>query len=151
MFLNFLRGKARQQPQDQPSVNPIDPVAAHLQAMGYDLTPYGATVALLEVESGYNAVEAASHIALTTMALDVREAGDDIERLLGFVPHGRALLEVLTEYKDQEAMHPTQWQNDANALVRVITVDEHQEEWIKKILSDPVAGKERLANSRIQQ
>jgi hypothetical protein len=65
--------------------NPISRVAEHLRVMGYDLTRYGAGVALLQFESGYNEVETASHIAHTTLAFDVREAGDDIDKLLGFV------------------------------------------------------------------
>ena len=117
--------------------------------MGYDLTPYGAGVALLELESGYNAVETASHLSLTTLALDVREAGSDVGKLTRFLPHAMALLEVLKSYKDKGMMNPTQWQNDANAIYRVSTVDERQEEWIEKVLSDPIAGKERVATNRI--
>lgn len=123
-------------------------VEAHLKGMGYDLTPYGAGVAVLELESGYNAVETASHISLTTLALDVREAGTDIEKLMRFGPHAMALLESLKSYRDKGRMKPAQWQNDANAIVRVSTVDECQEEWLEKVLSDPIAGKERLATMR---
>ena len=47
-------------------------------------------------------------------------------------------------------MSPTLWQNDANAIIGVSYVDEHQEGRIDKILDDPVAGKERLATSRIK-
>lgn len=129
--------------------NDIDSVAYHLQMMGYDLLPYGAGVAQAELSSGYNAVETASHIAFTTMARDVKEAGDDIMALAAFMPHGKALLELLKEYKDKKLMNPTQWENDARAIYHIVTVDEHQLEWIEKILSDPIAGKERLAKSRI--
>lgn len=121
----------------------------HLRQMGYDLLPYGFAVAQLELESGYNAVETASHIAHTTIALDVKEAGEDIMELMAFVPHGMALLEVLKKHKDKGQMNPTQWANDAQAVFQVIQVDENQIEWIDKILSDPIAGKERLAVSRI--
>jgi hypothetical protein len=48
--------------------------------MGYDLTAYGTAVAVLEVQSGYSVVETASHIALTTMALDIKSAEQDFER-----------------------------------------------------------------------
>jgi hypothetical protein len=140
--------KVSEKPQDGGD-NPIGAVEVHLNNMGYDLTPYGAGVALLELESGYNAVETASHISLTTLALDVKDAGTNIEKLMRFMPHAMALLEVLKSYKDKGMMHPTQWQNDTNAIWRVSTVDEHQEEWIEKVLSDPIAGKERLATSRV--
>jgi hypothetical protein len=36
------------------------------------------------------------------------------------------------------------------ALFRISIVDEHHQEWIDKVLNDPVAGKERLANRRIK-
>lgn len=130
--------------------NPIDLVSKYLKVMGYDLTPYGAGVALLEVQSGYSEVEAASHIALTTMALDIKTVGTDIVKLVSFVPHAHALLEVLKSYKDQNMMNPAQWQNDTNAILRISSIDEHQEEWLGKVLSDPIAGKERLAISRIK-
>jgi hypothetical protein len=146
MFGFFKRRKKRSIDSD----NPIHRVETHLQVMGYDLTPYGAGVALLELESGYNEVETASHIAHTTLALDVKEAGTDILKLAGFLPHGMALLEVLKDYKDHGLMNPTQWQNDSTAVFRIVNVDQHQEEWIAKILSDPVAGKQRLATSRIK-
>ena len=129
--------------------NDLDAVEYHLQKMGYDLLPYGAGVAQAELLSGYNAVETASHIAFTTLARDVEKVGDDILALASFIPHGKALLELLKEYKDKKLMNPTQWDNDARAIYHVITVNEHQLEWIDKILSDPIAGKERLATSRI--
>jgi len=135
--------------ESMENTNPIDSVAKHLRVMGYDLTPYGAGVALLEIQSGYNEVETASHIALTTMALDIRGAGKSAKKLISFFLHGHSLLKVLKNYKDQNMMHPAQWQNDSNAVFRLSTIDENQEEWLEKILSDPIAGKERLATSRI--
>ena len=131
------------------SGNPIEHIATHLRVMGYDLTHYGAVVALLEFESGYNEVETASHIAYTTMALDIREAGYDIRLLMQFVSHAWSLLEILKEYKDKKMINPTQWQNDTTAIYHISAIDSQQEEWIEKILSDPISGKERLANSRI--
>lgn len=132
------------------TVNDLNAVEEHLEIMGYDLLPYGFAVAQAEMVSGYNAVETASHIAFTTMALDVKEARDNILSLMAFLPHGQGLLEVLKEYKDKQMMNPTQWANDARAIQHIITVDEHQAEWIENILSDPIAGKERLAKSRIK-
>lgn len=129
--------------------NPIGAVEVHLKKMGYELTPYGVGLALIELKSGYNAVETASHISLTTLARDLREAGTNIKKLASLLPQTMHLLAVLKEYKDQGMMHPTQWQNDATAIWHVSAVDEHQEEWIDRILSDPIAGKERLATSRI--
>lgn len=132
MFGLFRRWK-----REQASSEPIARVAAHLEAMGCKLTPYGAGVALLGSRSGYSDVETASHIALTTMARDIKEAGTDIAKLIAFVPHGRAILEMLKEYKDAGMMHPTQWQNDSNASYGIMMINEHQQDWVNQILSDP--------------
>ena len=126
-------------------------VDKHLKVMGYKLTSYGAGVALLGMNSGYNEVETASQIALTTMALDINNAGSDIVQLASFVPHAHALLEILRNYKDSGMMHPTQWKNDTNAIFRICTVDKYQKEWVEKILSDPIAGRNRLAFSLIAE
>ena len=129
--------------------NPIAEVATHLRRMGYDLTPLGAGVAAAGMMSGYNSVETASHIALATLALDAKEAGEDIGKLMEiFTVAMTHHLAVLKEYKDKGMMNPDLWKNDANAVARVSTVDEHQEEWIEKVLSDEMAGKGRLAERR---
>jgi hypothetical protein len=145
-----MLGLFRRRKREQPSSDPLDQVAAHLEAMGYKLTPYGAGVALLGTESGYSVVETASHIALATMARDIKEAGTNVAKLIAFMPHAGAILELLKEYRDAGMMHPTQWQNDANAFYRIMKIDEHQKEWVAQILSDPVAGKERLATRCIK-
>jgi hypothetical protein len=85
-------------------------VIKHLQVMGYNATPYGIDVALVLLQEGYNDVEAAMHIAHVVLARDVRAAGDDIDKLTGYVPHGMVLLHVLKEYKDGGAIRPALWE-----------------------------------------
>jgi hypothetical protein len=144
MFGSWLKRRAQLK-----SVREATAVGEHLKIMGYDLTGYGAAVALLEVQSGYSAVETASHIALTTMALDIKSAEQDLERLMRIHSHAMALLKVLKEYRDKKMMRDSMCQNDATAVYHIATIDGQQGDWIDKILSDPIAGKERLANSRI--
>lgn len=126
-----------------------DEVERHLEVMGYDLLPYGAAVAMADLSSGYNAVETASHLAFTTMARDIRKSGEGALALMAFQRHGAALLDVLKEYKDRGMMNPTQWQNDSRAIIGITTVNGEQSQWLDTVLSDPVAGKERLAKSRL--
>jgi hypothetical protein len=144
-MIEFLKRKQPPKPTDAA----LGEVLKHLRIMGYDPTPYGIGVALLSLQSGYNRVEIASHLAHVTLARDVREALGDFVKLISYHTHGMALLEVLKQYKDARAMHPTQWQNDARAIMGIITIDTEQEAWLSKVLSDPVAGKERVATSRV--
>ena len=83
------------------------------------------------------------------MVLDVREVGDDITKLAVLALHGKAIVDVLYETEFQKQMNPGQWQSDVNAFGKISIPSESQMDWVEKVLSDPLAGKSRLANSRI--
>ena len=131
------------------SENTLPEVEKFLIDLGYDLTPYGAAVALAEVVSGYSCLETASHLALTTLALDAQEAGLDIQIHLKLATHGRAIIDVLNRLRASNPMREMQFKNDVRAIMGVSIVDKGQRNWIEKVLSDPISGKERLAHSRI--
>lgn len=124
-------------------------VGKYLSEMGYQLTAYGISVAILELKSGYSEAETASHIALTTLALDVRKAGNDVIKLFSYLPQAEKLLIILKGYKEQGLMCQKLWKNDSVAIWNVVKIDKQQNEWIEKILKDPIAGKERLAYSTL--
>lgn len=151
LFNNYRSDHSAPKKKADASSEDLSEISTYLRVMGYDLTNYGAGVALAERASGYSKAEVASHIAHVTLALDVKEAGSDPLRLTRLAAHGRALLDVLKSYKDDGLMHPTQWQNDSRAVIGIATVNKEQLEWIEKVLSDPIAGKCRLATSRITQ
>ena len=129
--------------------DPLERVENIVRHLGYDLLPYGIGVAKLELESGYREMEIASHIALTTLALDIRESGNDIERFGALALHGKSICRVLNEANKNKMMNPNQWQSDVNAVVKISIPSEEQLQWIDKVLSDPIAGKQRLAKSQI--
>lgn len=58
--------------------------------MSYDLLPYS-----WSSFGKTNELETTSHIALTTMALDIKEAGRGITSLMAFLPNGMELLKIL--------------------------------------------------------
>lgn len=120
-------------------------VSLHVESMGYTLTDAGAAVALLECMNGYSEYQAASHIAHVTLARDAQEAGDDLMKLVQLPLHARHILAVLNRFKAAGVMSDEHCQQDAHAALRLSTLDQYQAEWIAKVLSDPIAGKERLA------
>jgi len=127
--------------------NPIGIVASILEKLGFNMTKYGAGVALSSLYSGYSAMEAASFIALATFAEDARLAGDDIRKVMMLLCHAQAVIDVLKNAPAQGLMRESIFRNDATAMIRVTTIDPHQEEWIARVLSDEMlAGKERVAN-----
>lgn len=146
---NYFEDKERFNQSDLVNNDILKIVEKYLNKMGYDLLPYGAEVALMELESGYSPAEAASHIALTTMALDFKQAEDNFDKLITLTAHSMEILKILKILKDTGQMHPAQWKNDTNALWQVAQIDKDQIDWVNKILDDPISGKERLANSKV--
>lgn len=126
----------------------IDDVAKHLKIMGYDLNDYGIGAAYALLSSNYSSVEASSAIALTTMALDIKET-QNIMSLIKISHHGMLLVEALTDYKSKKLMHPSQYLNDVKAIKSIMSVNEQQLANVDDILDDPILGKERVAISRI--
>ncbi|ESZ27974.1 MULTISPECIES: hypothetical protein [unclassified Mesorhizobium] len=118
--------------------------------LGVDITPYGAGVALLSLESGYSEAETASHFAVVTLARDIREAGFDIEKIVRFAPIAMATLECLKELKDRGLMREEIWQNDTTAIGKIAFPSPDTHSWIERVLSDPTVARDRVAVSRIQ-
>lgn len=118
--------------------------------LGVDITPYGAGVALLSLESGYSEAETASHFAVVTLARDVREAGFDIEKIMRFAPIAMATLECLKELKDRGLMREEIWQNDTTAIGKIAFPNPDTHSWIERILSDATVAHDRVAVSRIR-
>ena len=146
---NYLQESDEVNQSDSDMYEAIELVEMHLKRMGYDLLPRGFGVAWISLESGYSTAETASHIAFTTMALDVKESKDDIDKLAFLALCGKKILLLLKEFKDSGEMHPAQWQNDSNALSHIVNLDKDQLDWVNTILADPISGKERLAVSMV--
>lgn len=143
--------KEKTQPPEPIGAGRIVEVIGHLQRLGFDITPCGERVALREIEGGSSDVGVASHVALVTMALDIKEVGSDIFLLMQFGPRAVAIAKVLNDYKDRGLLTEAQWNSVTNALRHLVNVNPEQVPWIEKILSDPIAAEGRLAKSRFSE
>lgn len=135
----------KQKDPKQFSIADVEKLTSHL---GLDLTRYGAGVALLSLESDYSPAETASQLALATIAHDMKEQ-PDVEKVMEISVRGYAVLECLKKFKDNGLMRESIWANDATAIAKIINPSPETEEWIDRVLSDPVVGRERVAVSRV--
>lgn len=130
-------------------IKDLSTVESLVRQLGYDLNRFGRACAIMSLKSGYSHAETASHLALTTFALDVKEADYDLMMLISLGSHARAMMEVLSEFKDAGLMPEDIYQTDVNTLYYLSRMGEQQLEWVERVLSHPVAGKERVAISRL--
>lgn len=126
---------------------PFKKINIYLFNFGYKLTDYGIAVSIFELMSEYTEAEIAMHIALITLALDMKEAGNDILKMMTIFFKSRRTLIILNEYQKEGLIRQELWENDSLAIYKVGSIDEMQKEWIDKVLSDPIVGKKRLAVS----
>lgn len=145
----LLQGEAPKQEtgEDEERLENVRKITHHL---GYDLTRYGYAFSLISLGSGYNEFATATQIALVTLATDIRAAGHDITKLMSFMPHTMAMIDIMKDWKDRGVLPQAIFENDGRAMVKVATVSPEQNEWIDNVLADPVSTAERLANCRLE-
>jgi hypothetical protein len=146
----FLRSSSvlDSEASDQSKINrsgELNKVISSLGQLGYRISAYGVGVAILSLESGHSPCETASHMALVTLARDARDAGLDIAQLAILVPRATSMISVLIEFKNAGLIRESLFKNDARAILGVVMVDEHQEDWISLVLSDPILAGRRVA------
>jgi hypothetical protein len=144
MFGRLFRRKSPKQ-----EANPADLAEDVLAPLGFKLRPYGVGVVIATTVSGYSVHEAVSLVALVTLAREADEADHDPIRLMGLMMFGSLVTRELAAIAKKGLIRPEVWRHDLEALLGVCQVDAQQEKWIKKVLSDPIAGKERLADVTI--
>ncbi|WP_434052604.1 MAG: hypothetical protein RDA78_25715 [Roseibium sp.] len=132
-------------------LEPLREVSKLVFQLGNDITEYGCGVALLSLESGYSVAETASHITVVSFARNVKRAADEanLEATMKLASVGLATSEMLKEMKDSGAIRQEIWENDVNAIMKMMTPSEEAIEYAEKVLSDPVSSKEPVAKSRI--
>lgn len=145
----FVLSKRRKdQDSDAPSNDALTEISALVKHMGYDLTPFGAAVALASVENGYSRAETASHLTVVSFARDAKEA--DAETVLTKLPFvGAAILRILEKLHDEGNFRRELWENDAGAIAKMMLNEPGRDELIELVLSDEMALKGAFATSRL--
>lgn len=123
-------------------------VEAALYRLGYKINFYGIGITRFSFVSGYSPCETASHLALSTLALDIKEGFPDIRKMMRPVPNASAMFHILVDFKNAGLMREELVENDARAIFHVITPGKHQLTWISQVLSDPLIAQNRVANLR---
>lgn len=150
-FLNRIDSEVALKECEKPAIGDafLDELSEVMRKLGYNLSPYGAGVALASHLSGYSLVETASFLALSTLARDAREAGHDISKYFALVAHAKAIIDLLSTLRGKELIREEIFQNDARAMLKVTVPSPEQAEWIHRVLSDPLTSQERVAESRL--
>ncbi|MEP6355297.1 MAG: hypothetical protein ABJ081_01285 [Hyphomicrobiales bacterium] len=129
--------------KSQKFTKELEQVTELTKRIGCTLTPYGAGVALLSLQSDYSPAETTSLIAVVTIAHAAQN--NDVEDLVELATKGYSVLEHLKEWKDKGLMRKDIWKNDSTAIGKIIFVNSDTQEWIDRVLSDPINTEDDLA------
>lgn len=92
--------------------------------------------ALTEIMSGYTAEEAVMHSYLFDIALQVKMADEDIEKIMAIFSSIVPVLEIFKKWKDSGLIKEDLWKNDTRAIYKVAVLDPSQPEWLEVVLRD---------------
>jgi hypothetical protein len=100
LWLTDAESCVDQKQSEEPgeTVSDITQVQEVLKELGYDMTPYGAGVALVSAGSGYSHAETASYLALATLALDAKEGENDVIKTMQLLSHARAMVSRAVQF-----------------------------------------------------
>ncbi len=124
----------------------LDDSIKFLEELGYRATPHGTGIILAQLMSECSPAEAALYVAINTLALDIVEFENDLDKLMGSGIHCLAILKLIKSYKERGLIRESEWENSARGLYHLMTIDKNQMKWCQNILSDPVVGDHRLAH-----
>lgn len=129
------------------NASPIEQLRQHLKKMAYELTDDGQQLAQQKLNEGLDPVSLSVRIAYTTMAYDLSQTGAAATALLRFRPQAADILNILQEYKQHDLLSEADWQEAQALIIAISAINEQQEATVKKVLSDPMFGGQRLARS----
>lgn len=128
-----------------PPTTPMESVKQTLREMEYELAEDGIAAAQVKLDSGMEPVEIAAWLAVISMAYQLKHAGAAATGVLRFRPQAADLLEKVTTLKEDGHLETARWQELHDAIIGISSINEHQAQWIDKVLSDPLAQSGPLA------
>lgn len=127
-------------------VEELNFINEHLESCGYQLSPHGATVALMLMESDYSKEESLSYIGLIALAQDMISSGKGINDMLNVSKRGKLLIEIVANLYKNGMIRDELYLNDTSAIKSITFIEENYDDIINLVInSDPHANADRIA------
>ncbi|HBR2909553.1 TPA: hypothetical protein L9R01_003873 [Klebsiella pneumoniae] len=122
-------------------------IHGHLESCGYQLSPHGAAVALMLMESDYSKEESLSYLGLIALAQDMISSGKGINDILNVSKRGKCLIEIIGNLHKNGLIRYELYLNDISAIKSITFIEENYGDIIKLVInSDPHANADRVAD-----
>ncbi|HEN5180794.1 TPA: hypothetical protein U6I94_001225 [Klebsiella pneumoniae] len=127
-------------------VEELNFINEQLESCGYQLSPHGAAVALMLMDSDYSKEESLSYIGLIALAQDMISSGKGINDMLNVSKRGKLLIEIVANLYSNGMIRDELYLNDTSAIKSITFIEENYDDIINLVInSDPHANADRVA------
>ncbi|MDQ9401631.1 hypothetical protein [Serratia marcescens] len=127
-------------------VEELNFIQSMLEKCGYKLSPHGAAVSLMLMDSDYNKEETLSYVGLIALAQNMRTAGDGMVNIMQATGRGAKLAAIIKNLHDYGYIRTELFNNDISAISRLTNLDADHKAMIGVVLgSDPHADADDVA------
>lgn len=127
-------------------VEELNFIQSMLEKCGYQLSPHGAAVSLMLMDSDYNKEETLSYVGLIALSQNMRTAGDGMINIMQAVGRGTKLAAIIKKLHDYGYIRTELFNNDIPAISKLTNLDADHKAMIGAVLgSDPHADADDVA------
>ncbi|HIE0439259.1 TPA: hypothetical protein ACXJAC_002633 [Serratia marcescens] len=127
-------------------VEELNFIQSMLEKCGYQLSPHGAAVSLMLMDSDYNKEETLSYVGLIALAQNMRTAGNGMVNIMHAISRGNKLAALVENLRDQGYIRAELFNNDMSAITALINLDADHNAMIGVVLgNDPHADADDVA------
>ena len=117
-----------------------------LKLSGYQMTLHGSAISIIFLLNGYTKEETFLYMALISSAQHIQDSGNDATELMSASVRGASLAKDINALYKSGGIRGDIYQNEMNALLHLIDINENQESWVDVVLKgDPTANADRVS------
>lgn len=121
-------------------------IQSMLEKCGYQLSPHGAAVSFMLMDSDYSKEETLSYVGLIAIAQNMRTADDGIINIMQATGRGTKLAAIIKNLHDYGYIRTELFNNDMSVITALINLDANHKDMIGVVLgSDPHADADDVA------
>lgn len=129
--------------------NPYDETIKYLDHFGYETNTWGDATIFGLLYTKEHPIDIACIISILTLALDLREIGDDVLNRSRIISHAAALADMIEDYQKLGLISKQDYKSYIKRIAAISTPALRQRVLIELMLSDPVFRDDRMATSKI--
>ncbi|WP_109373625.1 hypothetical protein [Proteus genomosp. 6] len=145
IIISLIIWKRTLQKKQNHQLETLKTINFYLEKSGYELTPYGAAVSVLSLNSGYSMAETFSHVSVIATAQAIKN-NKNATVLVLILQNCVSLSNDINIFYNSGQIVENIYNNDINAMANLVALNTDVDSWIDNILlSEKISSKDIVA------